>query len=167
MFQIEIFQYTPKMTDIYTHFYNNIENKNKSGMENSFNGNGIANYHIEDSLDNKFLKIKTINHPLICRYFDYIKDDNNYIFISESAGDSLDEIIDLKMSEKAYFQKEEVIKIIYQLLLAINQLEKKGISLRFLEPKRILINDEGLLKIRNYIVDILFKPEELKLIKYV
>ena len=123
-------------------------------------------HHIEDTIENKFLKIKTLHHPLISRYFNYIRDDNNYIFISDFEGDGLDELMDVKLSEKAYFKQTEVIKILFQIVLAINQFERKGVNLRFLEPKRILINDEGLVKIRSYITDILFRPEELKFIKW-
>ncbi len=169
MFQIEIFEYTPKINDIYNHFLYNIENRSSStqnkdslNYELSFNNN---THHIEDTIENKFLKIKTLNHPLISRYFHYLRDDNNYIFISDFEGDGLDELMDVKLSEKTYFNQEEVIKILFQIVLAINQFEKKGINLRFLEPKRILINDEGIVKIRSYITDILFRPEELKFIK--
>jgi serine/threonine protein kinase len=89
---------------------------------------------------------------------------DNYVFISENVGDSLDDIMDTKLSENVAFKLEEVVSIIYQILLALNFLERKGINLRFLEPKRILINDD-IIKIRNYIVDILFRPDELKFIK--
>jgi serine/threonine protein kinase len=169
MFQIEIFEYTPKLKDIYDHFHNNIENKNnfiqnKESINYELSLNNTSN-HIEDTIENKFIKIKTVNHPLISRYFDFLRDDNNYIFVSDFVGDGLDELMDVKLNEKTYFKQEEVIKILFQIILAINQFEKKGINLRFLEPKRILLNEEGFLKIRNYIVDVLFQPSELKFIK--
>lgn len=163
MFQFEIFEFAPKMSDLYHHFYSHMENNQQlSSIENPF----MVNHHIEDSVDNKFLKIKNLAYPLISKYLDYVKDDNNYIFVSESVEDSLDDIIDTKMSENVSFSKEEVVKIIYQMLISINYFEKKGVNLRFLEPMRIAINEEGMLKIRNYIVDILFTPAELKFIKY-
>jgi serine/threonine protein kinase len=169
MFQIEILEYTPKISDIYNHFHNNISGRSNQNLKkDSINYDLSLNnttHHIEDSIENKFLKIKTVNHPLISRYFNYMRDDNNYIFISDYAGDGLDELMDVKLSEKTYFKQDDVIKILFQIILAIYQLEKKGINLRYLEPKRILINDEGSVKIRNYIVDILFNPEEVKLIK--
>lgn len=72
----------------------------------------------------------------------------------------------MKLSENASFSLEDVLKIIFQILLAVNYLEKKGINLMFVDPKRILINEESLsIKIRNYIVDVLFKPDEMKFIK--
>jgi len=166
MFQIEIFEYTPKISDIYNHFYHNIENRNSSNQnKDSLNYELSLNntdHHIEDTIENKFLKIKTLHHPLISKYLEYIRDDNNYIFISNYEGDGLDELIDVKLSEKAYFKQSEVIKILFQIVLAINELERKGVNLKYLEPKRILINDEGSIKIRSYITDILFRPEELK-----
>jgi serine/threonine protein kinase len=172
MFQIEIYEYTPKMSDLYHHFFSHIENKNSannnSEIETNFSASfaNTSNHHIEDTIENKFLKIKSISHPSVCRYLDSIKEDNNYIFISESAGESLDEIIDTKMSENVTFKIDDVAKILYQLLIGLNYLEKKGIFMRFLDSKRILLNEEnGSVKIKNYLVDILFKPEELKFLK--
>jgi len=166
MFQIEIYEFIPKMSDLYHHFYNNIENRNNPNNSNLIDSPlHISNHHLEDSHDNKFLKMKTLRNSLITQYIDYVKEDNNYIFISESIGDSLDEILDLKMSENVSFSNEEVIKILYQILIAINYFDKKGINLRFIDPKRILISDDGILKIRNFIVDVLFRSEELKFIK--
>jgi serine/threonine protein kinase len=171
MFQIEIYEYTPKMSDLYHHFYGHIENKtpgnnNNSGHETNMSGLS-SNHHIEDTIENKFLRIKSISHPVVCGYLDSIKEDNNYIFISESGGDSLDEIIDTKLSENVAFKTEDVASIIYQLLIGVNYLEKKGVYLRFLDSKRILLNEEtGGVKIKNYLVDVLFKSEELKFLKY-
>jgi len=155
MFQIEIFEYSPKLSDIYDHFNNNIENRNysipnKDSLNYELSLNNTSN-HIEDTIENKFLKIKTVNHPLISRYFNFLRDENNYVFISDFVGDALDELIDVKLSEKTYFKQEEVIKILFQIILAINQFEKKGINLRFLEPKRILINEEEITLLMFYL----------------
>lgn len=172
MFQIEIYEYTPKMSDLYHHFFSHIENKNSgnnnSGIDNNFSASfaNTSNHHIEDTIENKFLKIKSISHHSVCRYFEFIKEDNNYIFISENAGESLDEIIDARMSENVSFKIDEVAKILFQLLIGLNYLEKKSIFLRFLDPKRILLNEEnGSVKIKNYLVDVIFKSEELKFLK--
>ena len=84
--------------------------------------------------------------------------------VSEYIGSSLEEVIDFKLSGSKSYNQNEVIKIIFQLLLALQYLENKGVVLRFLDPSRILIK-EDVIKIRNFAVDFLFSPNELKLIK--
>ena len=67
MFQIEIYEYSQKMSDIYYNYYNAIEH---------------ALSDREDiNIDNKFMKIKTLKHPYISRYLDFIKDDSNELLI--------------------------------------------------------------------------------------
>ena len=110
---------------------------------------------------------------MITQYLDIVKDTSNriysldiFVFVSQYYGDSLDSIIDTKLNEKTYFKQDEIIKIAYQTLLALNYFEKNGIILRYLEPKRILLNTDNSLKLRNYISDIMFSPQQLKYIKY-
>ena len=79
-------------------------------------------------------------------------------------GNSLEEVIDYKLSGSKSYNQEEVIKIIFQLLLSLQYLENKGMVIRFLDPSRILVKDD-IIKIRNFAVDFLFSPNELKLIK--
>jgi hypothetical protein len=62
------------------------------------------------------------------------------------------------------FKQDEVIRIIFQLVIAINNMEKNGCILRFLDPKRISLSEDNI-KIKNYIVDLLFQQDELKFIK--
>jgi hypothetical protein len=62
------------------------------------------------------------------------------------------------------FKQDEVIRIIYQLVMAVNHFEKNGCILRFLDSKRITLSEDGV-KIKNYIVDLLFQQDELKFIK--
>jgi serine/threonine protein kinase len=88
----------------------------------------------------------------------------NYVFISEVIGDSLDEVIDAKLSENTKFKEEDVIRILFQLIKAVNYLEKNCCLLRFIDPKRISVTEDNL-KIKNYIVDLLFQAEETKFIK--
>jgi serine/threonine protein kinase len=172
MFQIEIYEYHPKMKDIYLLFLNifgeRVSPNQSSNLTN--NSNIIDTYnnshHIGDNIENKIMKIQTLSHPFIAKYMDFIKDDCNYIFVSENQGDSLDSIIDLKMSENASFKLDEVTRLLYSVLLALNYLEKKGIVTRFLDTKRILVDEDSSIKLRNYIVDVLFIPEEMKFIKY-
>lgn len=66
MFQLEIYEYMPKMSDLYSHFYNTIQNSID-----------LENHHSEKIIDNKFLKIKHLRHPLISRYIEHIKEDSN------------------------------------------------------------------------------------------
>jgi hypothetical protein len=68
MFQVEIYEYTAKLSDLYYHFYTHIEN-------NGFDGN----VHVEEYIENKFTKIKTLRSKFISRYIDYIKDDCKYV----------------------------------------------------------------------------------------
>ena len=110
---------------------------------------------------------------MITQYLDIVKDTSNriysldiFVFVSQYFGYSLDSIIDTKLNEKTYFKPDEIIKIAYQTLLALNYFEKNGIILRYLEPKRILLNTDNSLKLRNYISDIMFSPQQLKYIKY-
>ena len=153
MIGIEIYEYNQKINDIYTHFKQNKFNSESEEIDKDV------------LLEHKFYKIKTITHPFISKYLDFGKDNNNYIFYSESQGEGLDEIIDSKLSESASFKFDDTLKIIYQLLIAVNYLEKKGIILRFLDLKRIMIDDDNFIKIRNYIIDIIFKTEEKKFLE--
>jgi serine/threonine protein kinase len=153
MIGIEIYEYNQRINDIYSHFKQNRINSE------------IEEIHKDVLLDHKFSKIKTLNHPFVSKYLDFGKDNNNYIFYSESMGEGLDEVIDSKLSESASFKFDDTIKIIYQLLIAVNYLEKKGIILRYLDLKRIMIDDDNFIKIRNYIVDIIFKTEEKKFLE--
>jgi serine/threonine protein kinase len=166
MFQIEIYEYHPKMKDIYQLFVNVFGQRvSLNHSSNLTNINEANSHHLGDFIENKIMKIQTLSHPFIARYMDFIKDDCNYIFVSENQGDSLDSIIDTKMSENACFKLEEVKGLLYSILLALNHLEKKGIITRFLDTRRILVDEESGIKLRNYIVDVLFLPEEMKFIK--
>jgi hypothetical protein len=67
MFQIEIYEYSQKMSELYYNYYNIIEH--------------ASNNKNEENIDIKFMKIKTLKHPLIARYLDFIKDDSIYYII--------------------------------------------------------------------------------------
>lgn len=153
MFQIEIFEYSPKLLDYHTLF---LQDDNELDQQTEREDN---------SMEVKFNKIHKLSNPVLARYIDYIKDDNYYVFISEYEGSRLDELIDNNLNEDVKFKEEEIIKMLYELLVAINYLETHGISLAYLEPKRILLSNEKI-KIRSYIVDILFRKEELKFVSY-
>lgn len=172
MFQIEIYEYHPKMKDIYQQYFNIFEKQtspnNSSSITNSSYLLDANSHHLGDYIQNKIMKIQNLSNPFIVKHLDFIKEDCYYIFVSENQGDSLDTIIDLKMNESTNFKVEEVIQIIYSALLAVNYLEKNGVILRFLDTRRLLLLSEDYLsvKLRNFIVDILFTPEEMKFLKY-
>jgi hypothetical protein len=70
MFQVEIYEYTPKLSDLYYHFYTHIEN-------NVINSDNV---HVEEFIETRFTAVKAIRYNLIARYIDYIKDDcNNFV----------------------------------------------------------------------------------------
>jgi hypothetical protein len=71
MFQIEIFEYTPRITDLYCHFFNVLENKSNNIQDN---------HYMEQVIENKFLKIKNIKNTLISQYMDYAKDDSKFFW---------------------------------------------------------------------------------------
>lgn len=78
----------------------------------------------------------------------------------------MDGIIDIKLNENSSFKLNEIKSILYQILLAVFNMERRGLALRFLEPKRILVSDDNKIKLHNFISDFLYEPAKLKFIQY-
>lgn len=159
---MEIFEYTPKMNEHQKFFIDNVLG---NGKITALQGEdyAISGVRSMDSIVNKFKTISHLKHPAVSRYFDVMKEGNDFIFVAEAQGDSLEEVIDGKMSEESSFSEEMVVKIAYQLVTAVSFLETEGIVLKYLEPKRISLEGDRI-KIRNYLPEVMFKPEELKFI---
>jgi hypothetical protein len=64
MFQLEIYEYNPKISEIYHNFYQKIEHINNDEDEKKINKEII------------FQKIKNLNHKFLCRYIDLMKEDS-------------------------------------------------------------------------------------------
>ena len=167
MLQVEIFEYNQKLSEIYNDYYNQFENDNCNVEKNK----DIFNF--DENIKYKFQLIKNIKHPTISKYLDLKREESkivklkidNYIFVTEYFSESLDGLIDNKLNENSSFKFEEIKKIIYQILISISAFEKKGICLRYLEPKRISISDDYRIKIQNYMLDFLYDSTKLKFVQ--
>jgi hypothetical protein len=71
----------------------------------------------------------------------------------------------MKLNENSSFKINEIKIILYQILLSVFNMEKRGLSFRYLEPKRISVSDDNRIKLHNFISDFLYEPAKLKFIQ--
>ena len=75
-------------------------------------------------------------HPHIMRIYELMEDEDNYYIVSEflEGGELFDRIVSLRT-----FRESKASYVIYQILLALNYIHKKGIMHRDLKPENILL----------------------------
>lgn len=113
-----------------------------------------------------FNKIKKLNHQLLISYLDYIEEDGYIIFIKEQFGRTLEDFVKTTYLQHKVISLQDISKIIYQLFGTIDYLEHKGIILKSITSKQVLINESFDIKITDYALGILFTSSELPYHKY-
>jgi calcium-dependent protein kinase len=101
----------------------------------------------ETSVLNELYILKKIDHQNVIKIYEFYSDEKNYYLITEycSGGDLFTATKDENLSEV------QVCNIIYQILLALNNLHKMKIMHRDLKPENILItkkDEKGLYRIK-------------------
>lgn len=101
----------------------------------------------ETSVLNELYILKKIDHQNVIKIYEFYSDEKNYYLITEycSGGDLFTATKDENLSEV------QVCNIIYQILLALNNLHKMKIMHRDLKPENILISkkeENGLYRIK-------------------
>lgn len=82
-----------------------------------------------------------MDHQNIVKLYEAYEDDDNFYLIMDylKGGELYDEIV-----RRQYFEEKEGAMVMYQILLAVNYLHKKGFIHRDLKPENICI-DQGLI----------------------
>ena len=101
----------------------------------------------ETSVFNELYILKKIDHQNVIKIYEFYSDDKNYYLITEycSGGDLFTATKNENLSEV------QVSSIIYQILLALNNLHKMKIMHRDLKPENILVtkkDENGLYRIK-------------------
>ena len=113
--------------------------------------------YTETGIMNEFKIMKALGtkHPNICSMIDYYEDDNNYVLVLEycECGDLYDFLSIVKrqgsISHPALIQLD-FIKIIHQLISALEYAHGLGIAHRDIKPENILLTKEGNIKLADW-----------------
>ena len=88
---------------------------------------------------NELKVLQATSHPHIMSIFELLEDDDNYYVVSEfiRGGELFERIVQLK-----HFNEAKAVRVIGQILLALNYIHNNNIMHRDLKPENILLESE-------------------------
>ncbi|CRG98637.1 Rab GTPase activator and protein kinase, putative [Plasmodium relictum] len=158
-------------------------NENEESIKKKFSYDKVNEKYCFENKYNliagKFEKIKSLNHPNICRYLNLRRKKNNYTIFSEYYSLSLYDILHEEKINYANFKclkklsknnnikysnitnykiidSKVLNKIIYEVLSAVQYLHEKKIKFLNLTTNNILITPKGKVKLHSYCISYLF-----------
>ncbi|XP_076359220.1 TBC domain-containing protein kinase-like protein isoform X2 [Tachypleus tridentatus] len=95
----------------------------------------------------KFQKLKTVDHPQLCKYLDIIRGKHERLMVvSEHYKNNIQE----KIVTSGSLCIQDIVQFAFDALLALEYIHRLGIVHRCLCPQNFLIDNQGHIKLSNY-----------------